>query len=107
MTNCKQCGAPLHDDKCDYCGADYRDKISPQFRVDCYEHPVTTLACRVEFPMVAMSVGNKEEIIGYIKSDMAYQISKKLVDYMDVETWIEPKELTQVFGGRVKVVIPK
>lgn len=107
MTNCKQCGAPLHGYKCDYCGTEYKDKFIPHFRVDYCEHPVETLACRVEFPMVAMRVGNEEEIIGHIKSDMAYQISKKLVDYMDVETWIEPKEMIQVFGGRVKVVVPK
>ena len=25
MTNCINCGAPLHDGKCAYCGTEYRD----------------------------------------------------------------------------------
>jgi predicted RNA-binding protein with PUA domain len=26
MTNCKNCGAPLHGNKCEYCGTEYSDR---------------------------------------------------------------------------------
>lgn len=107
MTNCTQCGAPLHGYKCEYCGTEYLETFIPRYRVDEYSHLVETLACTVKFPMEAMISVNEQEITKHIKNDMAYQISKKLVDFMEVETWIEPSTLSQNFSGRVKVVKPK
>lgn len=26
MTNCKNCGAPLHGNRCEYCGTEYAEK---------------------------------------------------------------------------------
>jgi hypothetical protein len=54
-----------------------------------------------------MNYMGKEEAAEHIKRDMAYQMSEKLLDYMDVETWLDPTTLTQVFGGRIKVLKPR
>lgn len=31
VTNCKNCGAPLHDHICEYCGTEYENKINAGF----------------------------------------------------------------------------
>lgn len=37
MTNCVNCGAILHGDKCEYCGTEYKNNgISASFNTDDY-----------------------------------------------------------------------
>lgn len=36
MTNCKNCGAPLHGGKCEYCGTEYE---APRRRAPKYINP--------------------------------------------------------------------
>lgn len=105
--NCKCCGAPLHGSKCDYCGTTY-EEFNPitHFQIDTYTHPVDTLTCRTNLPVEYLKTDNKELIERKVKEDMAYQMSEKLLDYMDIETWLDPATLTQCFGGRVRVARP-
>lgn len=105
--NCKHCGAPLHGSKCDYCGSDYSDYYQiTTLKIDKYTHQVDTLAYKVEMPMEYMKSDTQELIEAKIKADMSYQMSKDLLKYMDVETWIDPVRLTQIFGGRIRVARP-
>lgn len=106
MTNCEKCGAPLHNGKCDYCGADYRDILGPTLRVDTYAHQVDTLAYRVEVPLDYMCSETMVALEAKLRSDMAYKMSLDMLKYMDIETWIDPVRLTQVFGGRIRVARP-
>lgn len=112
---CENCGAPLHGNKCDYCGSFYGgryDLINPlrtdtfTHQIDVYAHQVDTLGCRMELPLEYMRDDNKEFFEHKLRKDMAYQMSEKLLDYMDVETWIDPTRMVQCFGGRIKVARP-
>lgn len=105
ITNCKQCGAPLRNGRCEYCGADYRKEI-PQITYTIEpDYGYQTLACNVAMPLEIIYRDSKaaEQIV---KKDMAYEMSKELLNYMDVETWIEPRTMTQMFGGRIRVKKP-
>ena len=105
---CKCCGAPLHGYKCEYCGVEYekpRDYI-PQIVVYREDRDVKTLACKSSIPLHAIRDLGEEDVEEYIKEDMAYKMSKELLNYLDVETWIDPIERQQIFGGRIKVITP-
>lgn len=106
--NCKNCGAPLHGSKCDYCGSTYKDYYNSviPLRIDSYTHQVDTLGCRIDIPLEYMKEDNIKIFEHKLKKDMAYQMSEKLLDYMDVETWIDPMRMVQCFGGRIKVARP-
>ena len=108
---CKCCGAPLHGYKCDYCGTEYekpKDFIPLQpYIIERLPHDVETLACKSEISLECMRGMNQEEAADYIKHNMAMAMTEKLLDYMDVETWVRPETMTQVFGGRIKVLKPR
>lgn len=108
---CKCCGAPLHGYKCDYCGTEYekpKDYIPFQtYIIDRLPQDVETLACKSEIPLECIRSTNEKDVIDYLKHNMAISLSEKLIDYMDVETWISPEKMVQVFGGRIKVLKPR
>ena len=98
---CKCCGAPLHDYKCDYCGVeyekpkDYIPHLQPYIIERLTPHDVETLACKSEIALECMRNTNEKDIVEYLKHNMAIALSEKLIDYMDVETWIRAVLLIQ------------
>lgn len=101
MTNCKNCGAPLHGHKCDYCGTEY-----PEYAAINIVHTTgvpRTLTCRFEIDDRMLGY---EGIEHYVKQEMARKMSERLVEVMDIETWLDPARLKQVFGGRITVLLP-
>ena len=45
-------------------------------------------------------------IENYVQQEMARKMSERLVEVMDIETWLDPERLQQVFGGRITVLRP-
>ena len=104
---CKCCGAPLHGYKCDYCGTEYeRDMMPEPFIVERVPLGTDTIACKYNVDLGIINRMEKEDMEHYLKHKMAYEMSEKLLDYMDIETWIDPMTMTQWFGGRIKVLKP-
>ena len=100
--NCKNCGAPLHNYKCDYCGTEY-EKPPAQFIVNTCDTDV--IACQCSLSLDEIKYANEN---GYaedmLKHEMAYKVSQELLKYMSVDTWIDPLQQSQVFGGRIRVI---
>ena len=104
-TNCKNCGAPLHNGRCDYCGTEYETPM-PTHRINFnVVHAKTeTLSCVTSVPLYILRNGNEAEVADVVKHEAARKMAEELVKYMDVETWLKPETLEQMFGCRVKVV---
>lgn len=105
ITNCKQCGAPIRNGRCEYCGADYRKEM-PQITYTIEpDYGYQTIACRSSMSLEAISI-DPEVAQRIVKEDMAYELSKELLKYMDVDTWFDPRTMMQIFGGRIRVKKP-
>lgn len=105
--NCKNCGAPLHGSKCDYCGSSYEELVPIiHYQVETCQREVETLAFKSYIPIEYLENDSKVLIERKVKEDMVCQLSRKLLDYMDIETWVDPVTLRQCIGGRLKVVRP-
>lgn len=105
---CECCGAPLHGYKCEYCGVEYekpKDYI-PQIVVYREDRDVKTIACKTSIPLEAIDYLGQEDAAEYVKETMAHNMTKELLKYLDVETWIDPTTMEQTFGGRLKVITP-
>lgn len=102
--NCKNCGAPVHGYKCDYCGTEY-----PELR---YSAPIVIQRTPADYQTLACKVVLDDRMLGlpgienYVKQEMARKMSERLVEVMDIETWLDPARLQQVFGGRITVLRP-
>lgn len=103
---CKNCGAPLHGYKCDYCGTEY-ERPTPTYTIEHVSYDTETLACKCAVSLEVMRKGDESAIVDYVKHKVAREITENLLKYMDVETWIDPHTMQQVFGGRVRVVKPR
>lgn len=103
--NCRNCGAPIHGSKCEYCGTVYEQSIH-RIVVDKYPHGFDTLACKTELPLYYTKTMSKEELAQNVKHDIAVKMSERLCEYMDVETWVDPETMTQFFGGKIRVARP-
>ena len=102
---CKNCGAPLESYKCDFCGTQYYDP--PQtVMLNLEDGNAQTIGCTYEVSLPLMNSVPEEVIEQKIKNEMAIKLSMKLLDYMDIKTWVNPERLTQVFGGRIRVLPP-
>ncbi len=76
----------------------------PSYRLEVCNVQCDTISCITEVPLsYHMDEGLMTEMV---KQDMARKMSEKLIKYMDVETWVKPETLSQVFGGRIRVVRP-
>ena len=106
--NCKNCGAPLHGYKCDYCGSTYDErKILPTFRVETYCVPVRTFTARaiVDRQLLDNTV-NQEHALYIIKNQLENQLFDALRQSITYESWFDPCTMEQTLGARVSFAIP-
>ena len=105
---CECCGAPLHGYKCEYCGVEYEKPIDyiPQIVVYRDDRDVKTIACKSSIQLESIKYLGKEEAAECVKTEMAHNMTKELLQYLDVETWIDPITMQQTFWGRLKVIAP-
>lgn len=105
ITNCKNCGAPLHGSKCDYCGTEYEEHIT-SIRVETYRSNTHTLCAALRIPGELAYQHNVEDLSDYIKSKLSSSIAKELIPYMNIDTWFDPETFEHCIGARVRVLDP-
>ena len=61
MTNCKNCGAPLHGSRCEYCGTEYPVNV-------VYDNKVSVNVTGLAFATTTELVTSINGALGYIRN---------------------------------------
>ena len=104
ITNCKNCGAPLHNGKCDYCGTEYESYNPIPIHLEVRDCQTETLAVTCSMSLLDLKYMDPVRAAEHIRYNAARKMADEIVKYMDVETWIKPETAEQVFGCRIRVV---
>lgn len=105
--NCVNCGAPLHGDKCEYCGTEY--DFDDIIHVKTSYIPLEDVVSIVKVSGERLLQQDAERFVaGYIKPAMAKKIGEELLNHgelVEYEEWFDPVTMEHTFGARVKVGI--
>lgn len=110
LTNCKNCGAPLRDMQCDYCGTDYRD---PWERIRVKEQKIIISPRNTKTVAAMMDVnrfeieahGDNPDYQSFLKRRLAGELVKVLADEIETETWTELRTGNLRIGTRLKIIV--
>ena len=105
MTNCKNCGAPIKNGHCSYCGADYNEQIPQMFiRVD--RRPVEVIKAQANLDMNFMHSVGLEEASAIAVREIANKLAEGIIPFMEIETEYRPQFMTRTFTGKIRIVPP-
>ena len=105
-SNCKNCGAPLkqHLRECEYCGTE-----NPNFNVlkieTYYNYPITLHAAKC----VEAEAFDRypKDVTRYLMNELSNDITKEIMNYVDVEREFDQKTYQYIFRARLKVFCSK
>lgn len=99
---CQNCGAPLHGNKCEYCGTEYKP---PTVYIETFQNGTEEIAIQRVLPMYVINTLGAERAAEIVKHEMAQALADEMCKYMDVDTYLRIDDLSQVFCGRIRVVM--
>ena len=106
---CKNCGAPLNDDlKCEYCGTQYRREMKEDSMLYIQTCPaeIATLCTQITVADEELNRCPDDYLAERCLKEMTYAIAKQLVPFMDVAITTDPRMMTKIIRGRIRVVEP-
>ena len=80
-TNCKNCGAILVGQVCQYCGSDYR-VATPSYSLPVIHCDSERLAIRMSIDPFEATYMDREQLSSFIKSQMVQKLANMLVDQL-------------------------
>ena len=103
LTNCKNCGAPLVNGRCEYCGAVYAERNNLIIRVE--DPRVETIRAQVSIPREIMRQF-PDEVAERSLNALARELADGLKGFMRLESEQEPYSEYQIIRGTVRVIPP-
>lgn len=104
---CDCCGAPLRSSKCEYCGAEYDFTDLVGIKYEVVNAKTSPLCAQSVMPLEIVQEMESKDVEKHVANDMARMLANEMIHYMELETYVRPEDMTQVFNGRVRVVIPE
>ena len=102
-TNCTNCGAPLKNGKCEYCGAQY----DTSYEVICIESPkVERVQAEARIPRYYFETMDSEDLSKSTLDRLAHQLAKGLAGFMKIVTEYDYLTGGQIIRGEVRIVPP-
>lgn len=102
IINCKNCGAPLVDYKCEYCGAEY----APSYEMICIESPkVERLRAEVRVPRYDQYRFG-DDLSKYTIERLTHELAKGLAAFMKIQAEQDYRLDATIIRGEVRVVPP-
>lgn len=106
---CNNCGAALDPNtlKCSYCGSQYERKNQGNFTHYIQTCPASTqvLKAQSRFPEYARHM-EPEQLAEYAKREIVHSLAEALTPYIKFEIMRDPREMTQIINGTIRVVEP-
>ena len=106
LTNCKNCGAPLRDMRCDYCSTDYRQPYErmPRQNIKIYHTGTKTVAALIAIPRDELKHGDSRLLEQRAKRNVINNLVEQVANYIDFDTWENPETQEIMYGARLKIV---
>ena len=105
QTNCKNCGAPLRNYRCEYCGTEYReDPITKTVVIKSQPVGVIPLGAEVRIKMRHMEMIPEEEREKLILEELTNSISKKVAKYISLQKETDIRNLEYRYRGTIRVL---
>lgn len=107
---CKNCNGALDPKtlKCPYCGSQYEreNKNGVIHYIESVPPNVVTLGAKVCFERYMLHSMGEERASEVTMRQMTHALAEALAPYIELETHIDPLNMTQVVRGRIRVLEP-